>query len=301
MNFLKNSIISASKTLAKIAPTLLKVIVEIIATILEVAFDPDVIESSFDVVENVIAGLIQGIITLIAKLIPVAIKLILNFPKMFAGLVEAVITGIIRGFIEVDWIQVIVDIFTGFVDAFKDFFGIHSPSTLFEGFGTSIVEGLAIGLKGISESVIMTLQPFIDLIDSAISNIVNGIAQISKISFDGLNNGLYSTFNFLAEISKVSFDGLNKGLDVMFSGLSKITDSVTGLVKALTELVKVLGEISGFGGKGGPLEMLGLGGGNLNLDPMGNLSKIAFSSSPVPQPRSSSFSQPSGTKSAIFS
>lgn len=277
MEFMKKSIISASKTLAKIAPTLMKVITEIIVTILKVAFDPDVIESSFDVIENVIASLVQSIITLIAELIPVAIKLILNFPKMFAGLVEAVITGIIRGFIEVDWIQVIVDIFTGFVDAFKDFFGIHSPSTLFEGFGTNMVEGLVIGLKGISESVMIILQPFFDLIDSAISNILDGIVQISKVSFDGLNTGLSNTFNFLAEISKVSFNGLNDGLNIIFEGTAKITDAITELVKALTKLVEVVGEISGLGGGGG-LGLGNLGLGDLSwkdlLDPMGNLSKI---------------------------
>lgn len=40
-----------------------------------------------------------------------------------------------------------LDVFTSVITWFKDLFGIHSPSTVFDGFGLNIVEGLLNGLK----------------------------------------------------------------------------------------------------------------------------------------------------------
>lgn len=199
IQFLKDSIISASKTLGKIAPTLLKLIAEIIGAIFQVAFDPDVIESSFDALQGVISGLISGIVTIIGKLIPTIIKGVFSIPGAIPKLVTSIIKGFIDGFKDVNWLQVVKDIFSSFVDAFKSFFGIHSPSTLFEGFGENIVKGLLLGLDDFEKQDVASkiLGPVADLTDGVrgtIMGLMSGdVGKITNSAVKVATGGLVDT------------------------------------------------------------------------------------------------------------
>lgn len=216
IQFLKDSIISASETLGKIAPTLLKLIAEIIGAIFQVAFDPDVIESSFDAIEGVISGLISGIVTIISRLIPVIIEGVFSIPGAIPKLVTSIIKGFIDGFTDVDWFQVVKDIFSSFIDAFKNFFGIHSPSTLFEGFGENIVKGLLIGLDDFEKQDVASkiLGPVADLTDGVmgtISGLLSGDAgKVTNSAVKVATGGLIDTESSVGEnILNVATGGIS--------------------------------------------------------------------------------------------
>lgn len=74
--------------------------------------------------------------------------------------------------------------FGPFVNIFRDLFGIHSPSTVFEGFGKNIVEGLLNGLKETWKSVIEWITNKI----TWLSNKLSGIAGNVKSAFTGGGN-----------------------------------------------------------------------------------------------------------------
>ena len=233
MEFLKKSIISASKTLGKIAPTLMKIIVEIIASIIEIALDSEVIESSFDAIEGILKGAIPAIIDLIVKVIPLVIKALMDAPRLFLELVTAIIGGIIEGFMEVDWLQVIKDIFSGFVDAFKDFFGIHSPSTLFEGFGSNIIEGFNLGLQGFADAVKTILEPIFDFIDKGMGKTLDFMDDLLNPteSLTAMFNGLETLLDSIPTLMKVS-------AKVTITTLAAIVKAVTDVHNTLRDIIK---------------------------------------------------------------
>lgn len=49
-------------------------------------------------------------------------------------------------------------LFGGIVDRIKDFFGIHSPSTLFAGLGRNMGEGIGVGFEDAMASVSREMQ-----------------------------------------------------------------------------------------------------------------------------------------------
>jgi type IV secretory pathway VirB2 component (pilin) len=227
MEMLKNSIASASRTLGKIAPTLIKVFVEVISEIIDVITSDEVIQSSLEAVEGLIAGLIPGIIKLLTKALPKIIEfLLIKLPSYTPEIISSVITGLIDAAINTNWFEVIGDIFSGFVDAFRDFFGIHSPSTLFEGFGTNIVEGLVLGLQGFANAVTTILEPVFDFVE----NLATGV-------FDALTN-----------ITQISFTGFNQSLQGVANIIDAITRSVVATTEAVTDLVEALNPLSGLTG-----------------------------------------------------
>lgn len=84
-----------------------------------------------------------------------------------------IIMGLINGMLSI--FGKIGEIWKKIVNAFKSFFGIHSPSTLFEGFGKNIIDGLVNGIKGIWNKV---KEIFINLktnIVNIFKNILSGI------------------------------------------------------------------------------------------------------------------------------
>lgn len=259
INFLIDSIVSASKALTKVIRPVIKLIMELINALIEVIFSDEIFDVALEFLVEFIEALLTELLPRLATLIPKLIVKIIGFiVKNIPKLIRGIITGLVKGFTSVNWGQVIIDIFTGFIDAIKDLFGIHSPSTLFESFGTYMVEGLVEGLKGISESVMIILQPLVDLIKGLfdglfnaitepINNVVNAFTKLNEMGFETLKDTLKTlvdlftnlsniTFNAIIDLSKMGFDALIKVLETvsnLFMDLSKIS------FQAITDLSKM--------------------------------------------------------------
>lgn len=227
METLKNSIVSASKTLGKIAPTLIKVFVEVISEIIDVITSDEVIQSSLEAVEGLIKGLIPGIIKLLTKALPKLVEFFLiKLPSYTPEIIVAIIEGLIDAAINTNWLEVIGDIFSGFIDAFRDFFGIHSPSTLFEGFGNNIVQGLVLGLQGFADAVTTILEPVFDFVENLATGVFDALTNITQVSFTGFNQSLQGVANIIDAITR---------------SVVATTEAVTGLVGALNPLSSLTG------------------------------------------------------------
>jgi len=91
------------------------------------------------------------------------------------------------------------NVFTPFIDAFKDVFGIHSPSTVMAEIGGYLIDGLFEGLANVGNRISMWGSNFI----SAIKNTL----------------GIHSPSTEMEEVGEYSVAGLEKG----FSGVNVIT------------------------------------------------------------------------------
>jgi len=249
IEFLKKSIVSASKTLGKLAPKILPLIADLISAIIEAITSDEVIEASFEAIEGLVDGLVQAIIKLLTKAVPKIINFLIKIlanPSTLIKLTVAIVKGIISAFAKTDWKQVVKDIFTAFIDGFKSLFGIHSPSTLFESFGINIIEGLVNGLKGISEAVLVILEPLADIIKNLFSGLFSSIEKITDISFNGLSKTIKSIGSSVKSI-----------INSLVDGIVKINDSVGNLIKSTSDLIQGLKEMPLLGGGSGG----GSGGG----------------------------------------
>lgn len=223
MEFLKKSIISASETMEEIAPTLLKALGELIGAIFQVAFDPEVIESSFGALRGIISGLIQGIVAFVVKIIPVLIEALVAAPKFIPELISGILSGIVDGFLHADWLGIIKACFDGFIEGFKDLFGIHSPSTVFEGFGGNIVEGLKIGLEGFAEVLEVLMEPLETLVD----NLTN---------FSSIGGGFEKMFNGIANVVKISGKVIIGVLGGVVAALADVHNELRDIIKSVTSI-----------------------------------------------------------------
>ena len=233
------SIVSASKTLAKIAKPIIKLVIELIKAIIEVITSDEVMEAGLDAMMALTEAIFDELLPAIIKLIPTLIvKVIAQVIKNLPKIVKSIIQGLIKAFTNLNWAQVVADCFMGFINAFKDLFGIHSPSTLFEGFGTNMVEGLVNGLQGIANAVNTILEPLYHLIANIFGSIGSTISNSLNSAFTGLNNILNASANII----------------------STIINSLVTLISKANEAVSALNPLSGGSSGGG-------GGSNIFNDP----------------------------------
>lgn len=99
--FLKNSIISASKKLAEYIPFIVDIIIELVKIIIKIITDKDIMKSSIDVIKSLLRSILEQIIPAIIEIITSE-----NLFDMFTlGLKIGldIVEGIIEAILDVDW------------------------------------------------------------------------------------------------------------------------------------------------------------------------------------------------------
>lgn len=149
------------KLLIALIQNLPKIIVTIVAAI------PQIVSSLVDAIvgniDQIILAGVQLFVALIENLPKIIVELIKAVPQIITGIVNAFISfipklaetglklikGLWQGISDAgEWLwNKISGFFGGVVDKIKNFFGIHSPSTLFAGIGASMGEGIGVGFE----------------------------------------------------------------------------------------------------------------------------------------------------------
>jgi phage-related protein len=123
---------------------------------------------------KIITAGVKLLVSLIASLPSIIVEVVKAVPQIVAGLVRAftgyigqmaqvggnLIKGLWQGISDAGaWLwNKISGFFGGVVDRIKDFFGIHSPSTLFAGLGRNMGEGIGVGFEDAMASVSREMQ-----------------------------------------------------------------------------------------------------------------------------------------------
>lgn len=126
------------------------------------------------------------------------------------------------------------------VTAFKDFFGIHSPSTMFRDFGKNMMEGLTNGIKNALNKVKEACRAVWSGIKSVFSNVTtwfktkftqawtavkNIFSKGGKI-FDGIKSGIVDTFK---TIVNGLITGINKVIATPFNAINGILNGIRSI------------------------------------------------------------------------
>lgn len=200
---------------------------------------------------NIILGFIDGLTQKIGDIVQAAWNIVI-----------ALIEGLAAAFGNEDNIirlrEAILDLLKSMLEAVLTFFGIHSPSTVFQDIGVNLIEGLINGLGSMAEAVVNKIkeigQQLVDAVrdkladffnkgKEIIENIKGGIDNVKdtlKTKFTGIIDGLkeFDVSGF-TEAGKNILNGLKKGIEDndTFQNLKTATDNTfTAVRKRIAEI-----------------------------------------------------------------
>lgn len=188
---------------------------------------------------NIILGFIDGLTQKIGDIVQAAWNIVI-----------ALIEGLAAAFGNEDNIirlrEAILDLLKSMLEAVLTFFGIHSPSTVFQDIGVNLIDGLINGLGSMAEAVVNKIkeigQQLVDAVKEKltdffnkgkeiIENIKGGIDNVKdtlKTKFTGIIDGLkdFDVSGF-TEAGKNILNGLKKGIEDndTFQNLKTATDN----------------------------------------------------------------------------
>ena len=200
----------------KLLVALVGALPEIIDTI--VAVLPEIVDSVIDAVIDALPLLIDAGIKLFVALIKALPEIITTvvgaIPEIITGIVDAIaeswpeikqaggdlLKGLWNGIKDAgDWLwRKISGFFGGVVDKIKNFFGIHSPSTLFEGIGENLDKGLAGGITGNMKPISKAMDEVGALTTRSFESEIamNAVGGISGLQSSSIPTKSDTTYNF---------------------------------------------------------------------------------------------------------
>lgn len=252
----------------------------VIAAVIAAIMAAKVAISAVTVVIGVLTNPVGLVITAIAALIAIFVKLydeseeFRNFVDGIIQWAKEIIPGIIQG---------IQDAWDGFkqwwkekwnsvIDWFKDIFGIHSPSTVFKGFGENIVQGLTDGINGFIEKVSSAIRKVKEALDLSKmketakgwgSDFVQGLSdgirrakELAKSAADAVAQGIASVLHFsrpdegvlrdyekwMPDFMRGLANGIDTNADLVYSSVNNLA---SGMKSAMTVPMLGVGSVSG--------------------------------------------------------
>lgn len=252
----------------------------VIAAVIAAITAAKVAISAVTVVIGVLTNPVGLVITAIAALIAIFVNLydeseeFRNFVDGIIQWAQEIIPGIIQG---------IQDAWAGFkqwwkekwnsvIDWFKDIFGIHSPSTVFKGFGENIVQGLTDGINGFIEKVSSAIRKVKEALDLSKmketakgwgSDFVQGLSdgirrakELAKSAADAVAQGIASVLHFsrpdegvlrdyekwMPDFMRGLANGIDANADLVYSSVNNLA---SGMKSAMTVPMLGVDSVSG--------------------------------------------------------
>lgn len=183
-----------------------------------------VADSVFEVIKGVDwGGIIRGLIELIVTAFLAFVTFFFNIGNNIGEmLIEGLQGGIVNLLANIGtWIY--NNLVKPIVDAVCKFFGIHSPSTVFAGFGKYLMQGLFNGITGA-----------IGLVKSGISNVVNAVISPFKNLGSTLQRIFTNAWNGVTKCFKAtSFSQIASNIGAVFKSIiNKLISGINNVVGA---------------------------------------------------------------------
>jgi phage-related protein len=184
-------------------------ILEVIMSLIDFVINnlPMIIEMGI----KIIIALVQGLVKAIPKIIEAIPQVISAIFKVFTDtnwgeIGKSILEGLANGLVALKDLVVntLLSIAKNAINAFKSFFGINSPSTVFMGFGENINEGLSEGIEDNYNLVDSSLQGLKKLADNTFTNTYD--LSMQGISPQNLQRGITNNSSSVINTSNNNFN-----------------------------------------------------------------------------------------------
>lgn len=188
-----------------------------------------VIDAAFTLVDSLVGALLKD--DNLSKLLNAAVRLVIeistgliaNVPRLIPAAFQ-LIGGIVKGLWDNKGLVVdaIVKVCKAMLEGFKNFFGIHSPSTVFAGLGKNLLEGLWNGIKNMKDWLIRKIKSLGSAVTEAMKSVL-GIHSPSTVFRDqiGKNMALGVGVGFettMRDVAKRMTDSIPMDVDINATG-----------------------------------------------------------------------------------
>lgn len=188
-----------------------------------------VIDAAFTLVDSLVNALLQD--DNLSKILNSAVRLVIeistgltaNAPRLVPAAFQ-LIGGIVKGLWDNKGLVVdaIVKVCKAMLEGFKNFFGIHSPSTVFAGLGKNLLEGLWNGIKNMKDWLIRKIKSLGSAVTDAMKSVL-GIHSPSTVFRDqiGKNMALGVGVGFettMRDVAKRMTDSIPMDVDINATG-----------------------------------------------------------------------------------
>lgn len=188
-----------------------------------------VIDAAFTLVDSLVNALLQD--DNLSKILNSAVRLVIeistgltaNVPRLIPAAFQ-LIGGIVKGLWDNKGLVVdaIVKVCKAILDGFRNFFGIHSPSTVFAGLGKNLLEGLWNGIKNMKDWLIRKIKSLGSAVTEAMKSVL-GIHSPSTVFRDqiGKNMALGVGVGFettMRDVAKRMTDSIPMDVDINATG-----------------------------------------------------------------------------------
>ena len=150
------------------------------------------------------------------------------------NIVAGILKGIIDGLVGIgQWIY--DNMIKPIIDSFCSFLGIHSPSTVFEGFGKNIIQGLFNGIQSLVDTISQIWTNIKNTATQTFSNIKTSIVNKVQEIKDGISQKFQDAYNSIKNtFSKIGtfFSNIWNNVKSTFSNLgTSIGNAISNAVK----------------------------------------------------------------------
>lgn len=171
-------------------------------------------------------GIAVDTINLLGQALIGATKLLTGFAvKLGKNLVEGLWDGICSLMSGIgNWIK--EEFVDPFVNGVKEFFGIHSPSTVMMDIGKDLIRGLFNGIKSLVGWLIEGIGGFFGGIGEKIGQIWDGIKSTASDVWNGITGFLGDTWNGIKDMASNTWDSVKSGVSSTWDGIKSATSNV---------------------------------------------------------------------------
>lgn len=192
---------------------------------------PQLVQALVSATPQLLTGAIQLFSALVAAIPQIAAELVKSAPQLIAGLVEGLISAIPAA------IEGILSVGRSILEAFKNLFGIHSPSTVFSDIGGNLIDGLVNGVKNLPTALWNAISGAVDKVATWGRNLVNN----AKTAASNMLNNVTST---LKELPGKIWSAIVGAVDKITTwGSNMLTKAKTAMSNVVTGVTSTLGSL----------------------------------------------------------
>ena len=204
-------------------------------------------QAASDLITNIDwASLVGQLGRLITNLVSSAIQLLIGSLSGLSGMLGDIFSALgmdgIAGFfygIEEKlknvgtWIK--EHVFDPIVNWFKSLFGIHSPSTVFQGFGADLIAGLLNGISGAWKSITSFFSSALTGLKNLIGAAWSEIKNAASTAWSGIKSTLSTTWGAIKDTASNTWNNIKTGASNAWTGIKNTASATwTGIKTTLS-------------------------------------------------------------------